>query len=83
MPQSKWERGFWASVRGGGTGIFKPYPPEHWRKPKTNRKKKSQISLKNNKNLNLKRAKSDFLKKHVKVVTIPDIGKELTLFDSF
>lgn len=38
MPQSKWERGFWASVRGGGND-FKPYPPEHWRKPKTDKKR--------------------------------------------
>lgn len=67
MPQSKWERGFWASVRGGGTGIFKPYPPEHWRKPKTNRKRKVK-----------KRAKSYFLKNHVKVISIPD-----TFFNSF
>lgn len=41
MPQSKWERGFWAAVRGGGTGGFNPYPPEHWRKPKKNSYKKT------------------------------------------
>lgn len=70
MPQSKWERGFWAAVRGGGTGGFNPYPPEHWRKPKTNRKRKKN-----------KKVKSDFIKKHVKVVGIPDISKQLTFFD--
>lgn len=70
MPQSKWERGFWAAVRGGGTGGFSPYPPEHWRKPKTNRKRKTN-----------KKVKSDFIKKHVKVVGIPDISKQLTFFD--
>ena len=75
MPQSKWERGFWASVRDKDNILpngkeFKPYPPEHWRKPKTNRKRKVN-----------KKLKSDFIKNHVKVVGIPDIGKQLTFFD--
>ena len=70
MPQSKWERGFWAAVRGGGSSGFNPYPPEHWR-PKKNKKVKKR----------LKSGKKDFFKEHVKVVKIPDIGKQLTFFD--
>lgn len=38
MPQSKFEKGFWAACRGG-KGNFTPYPPEHWRKPKTEKKR--------------------------------------------
>ena len=39
MPQSKWEKAFWAACRGQGSGAFKAYPPEHWRKPKTNKRR--------------------------------------------
>jgi len=48
MPQSKWERGFWAAVRGGGTGGFSPYPPEHWRPKKrlVNSKIKNRVHKK-------------------------------------
>ena len=35
MAQSKWEKAFWAAAR---SDKFKPYPPEHWRKPKKRRK---------------------------------------------
>lgn len=66
MPQSKWERGFWAAVRGGGS--FNPYPPEHWRKPKKAKKVK-------------KRLKKDFIEKHVRILGIPDSSKQLTFFD--
>jgi hypothetical protein len=62
MPQSKWERGFWAAVRGGGTGGFNPYPPEHWR-PKKGKKVKKRLKSKK---------KKYFLKEHIKIVTIPD-----------
>ena len=70
MPQGRFERGFWAAVRGGDMK-FKPYPPEHWRKPKTNRKRKSK-----------KKVKSDFIKEHVKILGIPDYKEQqLTFFD--
>ena len=72
MPQSRWERGFWAAVRGGGS--FNPYPPEHWR-PKKEKKVKRKLKH------TQKAAKKDFLKEHIKVVAIPDIGKQLTFFD--
>lgn len=65
MPQSKWEKAFWAAARSNGT--FNAYPPEHYRKPKKNKKVK-------------KRLKKDFFKEHVKVLGIPD-GKQLTFFD--
>ena len=43
MPQTKWERGFWASVRGRDRILpngkeFKPFPQSHWYKKKTGKK---------------------------------------------
>ena len=47
MPQSKWERGFWASVRGRDSILpngkeFKPYPQSHWYKKKKTTKKRAR-----------------------------------------
>ena len=45
MPQTRWERGFWASVRDKDNILpsgkeFKPFSPDHWYKPKKKRVKK-------------------------------------------
>ena len=72
MPQSKWERGFWAAVRGGGS--FNPYPPEHWR-PKKGKKVKKKLKV--------KKEKKDFFNEHIKVLglNLPENPKQLTFFD--
>lgn len=74
MPQSKWERGFWAAVRGGGTGGFNPYQPEHWR-PKKEKKVKKKLKV--------KKEKKDFFNEHIKVLglNLPENPKQLTFFD--
>jgi hypothetical protein len=40
MPQTKWEKAFWAAARGSEADGFTPYSWKHWYKPKTNRKRK-------------------------------------------
>lgn len=66
MPQSHWEKAFWAAARSSD---FKPYPPEHWAKPK---KKKKHHEKK--KDLNVV--------KHYKVVGKASNGKSVTVIDA-
>ena len=70
MPQSKWERGFWAAVRDKDNILpsgkeFNPYPPEHWR-PKKGKKVKKKLGTKN---------------KHWKIVSKGHDGKLNTIVD--
>lgn len=76
MPQSKWERGFWAAVRGGGSSGFNPYPPEHWRPKK---EKKVKRKLKNQKSHKVMLGKTSS-GNYVKVMDIYT-DNQLTLFD--